>query len=337
MFFRLPERPFVEGEDWPSQYYRRAVYLQSEATRLLFFIIGLLFFGVLVFVFASLLTRFDTSSATAPLPERITQVEGEYEAATKQQADFGDEQRQMSDKILEQVSSLIKSSGIKQKGRFDTVTRPQIPIGAAEFSGASIAKEIDEAMQNPSYSAVTLSLNETSGQKYFDVTKDQALSIAKLIATQIGANNDMLQRTHEYQANSPEITQRINHAGELLKRLKDRQLDEEANKDKIHRDATDVSTQQLVLTSVTRFGTLGIVLFLVAILIPLYKYNVRLASFYISIGDALAMTKLENDKNGNLELLVRLLTPTYDFGRSPKTPMDQLVELVRAARETKVS
>lgn len=92
--------------------------------------------------------------------------------------------------------------------------------------------------------------------------------------------------------------------------------------------AKDAAWLQLIQTNVTRFGTLFIVLFLVAILIPQYRYSIRLAAFYDAKADALLLRSLELGPI-SFDELAGVLTPSLDFGKAPYGPTKELVELVR--------
>jgi hypothetical protein len=71
-----------------------------------------------------------------------------------------------------------------------------------------------------------------------------------------------------------------------------------------------------------------LLLFLVQILVPLYRYNIRLAAFYDARADAI--TLVENRPSEQLETLVSLLSAeAIDFGKSPVSPTQQALELVR--------
>jgi hypothetical protein len=59
-----------------------------------------------------------------------------------------------------------------------------------------------------------------------------------------------------------------------------------------------------------------IVSFLVSILVPLYRYNVRIAALYSSRADALDFMKTNLKSNGYIRLS-NSLTPTLDFGKQP--------------------
>jgi hypothetical protein len=70
---------------------------------------------------------------------------------------------------------------------------------------------------------------------------------------------------------------------------------------------------------------------LVSILVPQYRYNIRMASFYEARADALAMNKKLDPRMG-LEKILRAMTPAIDFGKGPATPLDQITELIKSIR-----
>jgi hypothetical protein len=94
--------------------------------------------------------------------------------------------------------------------------------------------------------------------------------------------------------------------------------------------------QRLIQTTVTRFGILAVVGFFLSLLVSLYRYNVRLAAFYRARADGLLFFRSGvvggSNTVRNFETLERVLTPQLDFGRTPATPVSQLIDLVRAAR-----
>jgi hypothetical protein len=96
------------------------------------------------------------------------------------------------------------------------------------------------------------------------------------------------------------------------------------------RSSTIVS---LIATNVTRFGTLAIITFLISLSMSLYRYNIRLYAFYMARTDALRM----KGELGEVSLisLASSLTPGVDFGKTPQTPIEQILELVRVAGSVK--
>jgi hypothetical protein len=89
----------------------------------------------------------------------------------------------------------------------------------------------------------------------------------------------------------------------------------------------------LIATNVTRFGTLAIITFLISLSMSLYRYNIRLYAFYMARADALRM----KGELGRVSLiaLASSLTPGVDFGKTPQTPTEQIIELVRVVASVK--
>lgn len=87
----------------------------------------------------------------------------------------------------------------------------------------------------------------------------------------------------------------------------------------------------IIQTTITRFGTVTLVVYLVSILSSLYRYNYRLAAFYTARADALRLAK-EGVESIGFDRLMSALTPTFDFGKSPQTPIDQIIALMRELR-----
>jgi len=84
----------------------------------------------------------------------------------------------------------------------------------------------------------------------------------------------------------------------------------------------------IIEPNITRFGTMIIVSFLVGILSPLYRYNIRIAAFYDARADALDFLRTSVRSNGFVRL-AGSLTPNMDFGKQPQTPIEQVIELAR--------
>ena len=93
-------------------------------------------------------------------------------------------------------------------------------------------------------------------------------------------------------------------------------------------DQASIPLAQLIQTNVTRFGTIIMITFLVSILTPLYRYNIRLAVYYDALADALELMKSDLKKVGFTDLAVSL-TPSLDFGKAHATPIEQVIELAR--------
>lgn len=89
----------------------------------------------------------------------------------------------------------------------------------------------------------------------------------------------------------------------------------------------EVPLTQLVQTNVTRFGTIVLIVFLVSILTPLYRYNFRLATYYDARADVLELFNTKLLRTDVVKMMA-VFTPTFDFGKAPSTPIEQLAQLV---------
>ena len=99
-----------------------------------------------------------------------------------------------------------------------------------------------------------------------------------------------------------------------------------------------VRTPVLISTLATRVGALSILVFLVPILINLYRYNFRLSAFFDGRADALEALSLP--KIGKLtlvDLAVALSPDNLDFGKTPASPVEHAVALAKemVARQPK--
>jgi hypothetical protein len=91
----------------------------------------------------------------------------------------------------------------------------------------------------------------------------------------------------------------------------------------------------LISTIASRADAVLILLFLVQILVSLYRYNFRLASYYD--GGAYALELMNNADEKSFQALVGAMSPEIlDFGKMPKTPTEHAIvlaeKIVQAAR-----
>ncbi len=99
----------------------------------------------------------------------------------------------------------------------------------------------------------------------------------------------------------------------------------------------DSQIWQRVSRIVTRVAVIALLIYLVQIMVNLYRYTTRLAAFYQARGDALLLADTVGDSKGDqarlpLDELVKALSPdNLDFGKSPAPPTQQLVDFLRDA------
>jgi hypothetical protein len=82
----------------------------------------------------------------------------------------------------------------------------------------------------------------------------------------------------------------------------------------------------ITATAITRVGVVLIIVFLVQILLGLYRYNTRLAAYYNARRDLLT---LWNGDPKTLTMLDKVLAPPkIEFGREPKHPLEDVLKAV---------
>lgn len=86
----------------------------------------------------------------------------------------------------------------------------------------------------------------------------------------------------------------------------------------------------LVSSISQRIGIIILLIFLLQILVPTYRYNIRLAAFYEARADALEI--MSEIPDCPLDKLILILSPdTINFGKSIQTPTEHLLEVVKDA------
>ncbi|MDX8348558.1 hypothetical protein SLH49_11220 [Cognatiyoonia sp. IB215446] len=96
----------------------------------------------------------------------------------------------------------------------------------------------------------------------------------------------------------------------------------------VSQKAEPVELSLLMASGLTRFGLLLVVIFLVQILVGVYRYSARLSAFYASRADALIAG---NDRVRDLGAWPDTFTPhDVDFGKQPKTPAQHVKDIVEA-------
>jgi hypothetical protein len=94
---------------------------------------------------------------------------------------------------------------------------------------------------------------------------------------------------------------------------------------------TKIDWARVIETNATRIGALVTMFFLVTILVPQYRYNIRMASFYEARSDSLGMLP-EQMSAEDFDKVVNIMTPNIDFGKAPPTPWEQIIEVIKTAK-----
>jgi hypothetical protein len=97
-------------------------------------------------------------------------------------------------------------------------------------------------------------------------------------------------------------------------------------------------TRRLISTISTRVGAVLILIFLVQILVVLYRYSIRLANYYDARADALEMSLGDAGQlmEARLVAVTDVIAPEkIAFDREPKTPIQHMMEAARIVASAK--
>jgi hypothetical protein len=99
--------------------------------------------------------------------------------------------------------------------------------------------------------------------------------------------------------------------------------------------ADDFTTSSLVSTLSTRVGIVLMILFLVQILVTMYRYNSRLAAHLEGRAVALQLASLQQDQKWQITELINLFSgDSVDFGKLPPTAIQSFADLLKQAAAT---
>jgi hypothetical protein len=72
-----------------------------------------------------------------------------------------------------------------------------------------------------------------------------------------------------------------------------------------------------------------VILFLISLLTPIYRYNMRLGAFYQARADILLLSR--DTHVDNFSEMTSLFTPVYGFDKEPTTPVESIASFVKEA------
>jgi hypothetical protein len=67
---------------------------------------------------------------------------------------------------------------------------------------------------------------------------------------------------------------------------------------------------------------------LVGILVPLYRYSMRLSAFYFARADLMRFVA-STEEPIDIDIMARALTPSFNFGKEAVLPAQHVTEIVR--------
>ena len=124
------------------------------------------------------------------------------------------------------------------------------------------------------------------------------------------------------------IETKISAINEQIKQYENAKLDIISN-DNGAGNFVQTNSNFLIASAVTRIGILLIVVFLVQILVGIYRYSMRMSAFYLSRADSLLL--ISNNANSLGAWEDSLLPKEIDFGKTPVSPAKEALDVVREA------
>ena len=86
----------------------------------------------------------------------------------------------------------------------------------------------------------------------------------------------------------------------------------------------------MFLSNLNRVGITIYAFFAVTIIVAIYRYSTRLGVHYDACADALELS--DDSIDARFHQLIRSLSPAgIDFGKVPRTPVDQAADVLQAA------
>ena len=91
----------------------------------------------------------------------------------------------------------------------------------------------------------------------------------------------------------------------------------------------------LLLTNITRFGTILFIIYTVGVLLNVYRYLMRLAAYHEARADALILMHnySTEDAERYQKFVDSLNAEKIDFGKEQKAPIAQVLEIAKAFKK----
>ncbi len=311
---------FIRNFEW------RARFLRATAAVILLIVVVLLGLGAYVFIDASSIATRDIEAGTdylrtleesraalgeeaAELEERSERYLKQFEVAQRELIDLAQAETDLSDVQLRLNIVEHRLSRYRQKREGP----PKVQFANAE--------EVRIAIENKKQLVGALSFIRQA--------------IVERIRAGGGSRTDKMIAEHSLARAKGQLRELIRHEKELAAR--------EAKEDPslidliVGRSGGDAAqapstATHLIQTNVTRFGTLLVVFFFIALLQPIFRYNTRLAAFYDARADALLLFRASAGRD--IETLVSMLTPTLAFDKDEERLEDKSMEVVKEMIKT---
>jgi hypothetical protein len=289
-----------------NRFQRRAAFHSYISYGVIFLVFVLFGFAGYIFLFAQ-----DIDKSTTSL-----ELFQEIEIAKNNQSD-------MVDDIQKEVDVI--------KRQFDTGYQPRESLARFELqlidaqTQLNLLNEKERLMLEVGYFApidVVKSKEELTVQKRGAIDYEKkAKEILDLLEGQMQGGNTQFEQLVQ--------PRRVSSEAKLKRELIEQKLKVAPSAKEIKVASTNVDTLDLARTSLIRFGGVAVTLFLISVLVPIYRYNVRLAAFYLARADTLLLSK--DTKVDNFAEMTNLLTPMHAFEKEPQTPIDSVSNFIKDA------
>jgi hypothetical protein len=316
--------------------------LTTGARRFLLLAFALLIAGVFAVIFAPTITASDIGSTRPTIDERLKQTEDSIQAATSTRqeiADDLDELAKMCSKVmLELFAPWPLDGGIAPDDHtFHVIEFTQFP------TADQIADGLAAELQNPRRAemkllGIQLKIQGCSPSSVVSLIKSPGEygSIVGAIRNKpISFDRDKFKKLRD-------LDQKLISELNFKTRVRDQQWTQKiaaaaSGSNEAPDNAAPVGetnlTIRLIQTSITRFGLLAVIGFFVALLVSLYRYNVRLAAYYMARADFFRIFGDDALTTSETSAIMTALTPGIEFGKIPATPAMQILELLKSAKK----
>jgi hypothetical protein len=311
------------SDDLIRAFRKRAKILKLWAVFALALILVSLASGITIFVFADSITQYQSSTALTQLGNTLSQI-------SQHTAKIADNIYRLSENTKNSGNDLKTLVETEKKWiqkyqydleeafrRTDNFFKKNQNIVGVALKDKEINKELLEIISDIRKSNAEIMKRIPSAFSALEKMMSSNSSFFENIKTNFTQSSDSLKAIQGSFAEIDKMTKSITFSvGELIDSQKRNINQKEKNIDLI------------ISTLATRIGSMFILIFLVQILVNLYRYNIRLAYFYDSRADSLEMARSGN--RHDLKSLIELWSPDQlDFGRQPKSPAEYGFQLAQ--------
>lgn len=302
---------------------------KARAGWILRLIMLLLVAGVLVIVFAGRITSLDlvASDAASSIERELATLNNRRDRLEKSNQDLFERQNlrmtaleaaQINLEISTQTGEIdISNSEI---GKFLVSFQENLEFRDYIISSFGTMPDFLELVRA---SEVALERDgvDISEDLQLEIVRKSALSYFQSIVREVRKDNNLALR----------------NAGQVLKdnerRAKIQELIDEETQKRIEAIASpgEQSSSFLVASAITRFGIVAIIIYIIQVLVALYRYNMRLASFY---GSRLKAVIQGQNKDSSIDFFAKLFdTAQINFGKDISGPTQDIKEVIQSAIE----